>query len=96
MVNGVTGRPGRNAVSRVVEEHKIVLELAPIPRQNMVAKTAVEKAKKSVHAMTFHAQVNHFRLSIEHKLSANPYLKSNLNVSLTVGTFLISLFSLHF
>ena len=60
----MTGRPGRNAVSRVVMGHKIVLELAPIPHQNMAATSAVEKAKKSVHAVTSHAQVNSFQLFI--------------------------------
>ena len=60
MVNGPTGRPGHNAVSRVAVEHKVGPDSAPIPHHNMEAKTAVETAKMSVLAMKTRAQVNKF------------------------------------
>ena len=58
MVNGPTGRPGHNAVSRVAVEHRADPEPAPIPHHNMEAKTVVETAKKSGLVMIAHAQVN--------------------------------------
>ena len=60
MVSGPTGRPGRNAVSRVAVEHRADPDPAPIPQQNTEAKTVVGTAKKSDLVMTSHAQVNNF------------------------------------
>ena len=60
MVGGVIGRPGHNAVWRVVVELRVELDLVPIPRRNMAAKSVVEKRIKSAPAMPSHAQVNNF------------------------------------
>ena len=60
MVGGVIGRPGHNAVWRVVMELRVELDLVPIPRRNMAAKSVVVKRNKSAPAMLSHAQVNNF------------------------------------
>ena len=64
MVNGLIGRPGRYAVSRVVVEHGVDPALAPVPRHNMEAKTALEKTSKTARAMISRAQVNIIRFII--------------------------------
>ena len=68
MVNGAIGRTGQYVVSRVVVEHKVDPELAPIPRHNMEAKTAVEKTNKSAPATRRHAQVNNLRFILLFKI----------------------------
>ena len=60
MVGGVIGWPGHNVVWRVVVELRVELDLVPIPRHNMAAKSVVEKRIKSAPAMLNHAQVNNF------------------------------------
>ena len=60
MVNGPIGRRGNDAVSRVVVEHRVDSELAPILLHNMEAKTALEKTNKIAPVMMNHAQVNIF------------------------------------
>ena len=60
MVGGVIGWPGHNVVWRVVVELRVELDLVPIPRHNMAAKSVVEKRIKSAPAMLSHAQVNNF------------------------------------
>ena len=61
MVDGQIGRTGHYALSRAMVEHRVDLELAPIPRHSMEAKTAVEKTNKSAPATRPHAQVNNLR-----------------------------------
>ena len=61
MVDGQIGRTGQYVMCRVVVEHKVDPELVPIPRHNMEAKAAVEKANKSASVTRPHVQVNNLR-----------------------------------
>lgn len=60
MVDGVIGRPGHNVVWLVVVEHRVEVDLVPIPRHSMAAKIVVEERNKSAPAIISHAQVNNF------------------------------------
>jgi len=58
MAIGPTGETGIYVVSRALVEAKVDLELVPIPRHEMEAENAVERAKTYALAMKIHAQVN--------------------------------------
>ena len=58
---GPIGRTGSYAVSRVQVEHRVDHELAPIPRNDTEAGTAVETAMTCALAMMNHVQVNKFK-----------------------------------
>jgi len=58
MAIGQIGKTGIFAVLRALVEHRVDLELVPIPRHEMEAVNAVERAKTYALAMKIHAQVN--------------------------------------
>lgn len=61
MAIGPIGGTGTYVVSRVLVEPRVDPELVPIPRHEMEAVNAVERAKTYALAMTIHAQVKKFK-----------------------------------
>ena len=68
MAIGLIGKTGKNAVSLVPGEPRVDLELVPIPRHEMEAVNAVERAKMYSLAMKTHAQVKKFWLNLAIKI----------------------------
>jgi len=68
MAIGLIGKTGKNAVSRVLVEPRVDLELVPIPRHEMEAVHAVERAKAYSLAMKTRAQVKKFWLTLAIKI----------------------------
>ena len=61
---GPFGGTGSYAVSRVAVEHRVDHELAPIPRHDTEAGTALGTAMTCALAMTIHVQVKKFNFIV--------------------------------
>lgn len=62
MAIGLIGETGNNAVSLALVEHRVDLELVPIPHHDMEAEAVLERVKTYALAMKTHVQVKKFGL----------------------------------
>lgn len=62
MAIGLIGETGSNAVSLALVEHRVDLELVPIPHHDMEAEAVLERVKTYALAMKTHVQVIKFGL----------------------------------